>query len=341
MGVDGSSMHIAIISEGGSDEGLGHLYRESRLSKSLLVRGHRVTGMTTSAHMMSQIFPSEVNVIEFADAGCIGGLSEWTESTGVAVDVIIVDKPTLPLRQQRNLQKLDPATVLFFDRDRQPVCCDVVINGHIYADEAEYEVVGDDPLWCTGGQYQILPEDIKKLAGQSVPWRNSPERALILMGGSDPLNTTPTAIRGFHGVDVDVTAVIGPGFENESEIRSAVEAVDASVTTVKDPSNLAELMFDADLAVTGLGLTAYELMALQTPFVGLPQASDQQPKAKALESEDCAIILDSDATATEIRNAVSRLVGEPEIRKAYRARCRDLVPEDGTDRVCTVIEKVA
>lgn len=336
-----SNMHIAIVAEGGSDAGLGHLYRGSRLARSLLMRGHQVTGVTSSTDKMGQIFPSKINIVELVDGGWICELSEWIESAGSSVDVIIVDKPSLPLEQQCDLHRLDPTTVFFFDTSQQPVCCDVVVNGHVYADEAEYKVVGEEPRWCTGGQYLILPEDVRKLAGQSIPWRDPPERALVLMGGSDPLNTTPTAIRAFQAIDINVTVVIGPGFDNESETRSAVEDIDTSVTTVKDPSNLAELMFEADLAVTALGLTAYELMALQTPFVGLPQASDQQPKAKALKSEDCAIILDSEATAMEIGNAISRLVEEPETRKTYRARCQNIVPQDGTDQVCEVIERVA
>jgi len=102
------------------------------------------------------------------------------------------------------------------------------------------------------------------------------------MGGSDVRNTTPQIVRAFDGTDLRVDVVVGPGFENRAAIDHAVVETTGEFDVIRNPPDLSKRMFNADLAVSATGDTIYELLALGTPTIGLPQADNQKPVADAL-----------------------------------------------------------
>jgi UDP:flavonoid glycosyltransferase YjiC (YdhE family) len=100
-------------------------------------------------------------------------------------------------------------------------------------------------------------------------------------------------------------------------------------------------MYRADFAVTALGLTAYELLAVGTPIVGTPQAPDQEPKAETLREEAVAIVLSRDATVPEITEAITTMTSDEGSRRRFQRRGKDLVDVDGVDRFVTCLERLA
>lgn len=107
---------------------------------------------------------------------------------------------------------------------------------------------------------KVCPRD---LAVQDPPWRDDPARAVVTMGGSDVAGLTPAAVRAFDDTDVRVEAAIGPGCSAEqvAVVEGAANDLSAVVEVVRDPPDLPERLFQADLAVTTAG-TVYECMAL-------------------------------------------------------------------------------
>jgi spore coat polysaccharide biosynthesis predicted glycosyltransferase SpsG len=193
-----------------------------------------------------------------------------------------------------------------------------------------------------GGKYNVFNEAIRAVVARESPWRHPPERALVTMGGSDVRGTTPRAVRAFGDVAIDLDVIVGPGFTDETvaAVHAAQDDVTAAVRIHRDPDDLAELMHRADFAVTALGLTAYELLAVGTPIIGTPQAPDQQPKAATLRAEGVAIVLDTDPTVEEIEAAVTELIADEELRRRLRQQGRTLVSVDGVDRFIDELERL-
>lgn len=350
-------MHVVIRADGGPRRGYGHLTRTAVLARELLSQGHRVTYLTLTPDAARDVRPEGVGVEQFAGGGTAtasehdgdeGEADAGIKSEADAVvarardldaDALVVDLGERSLSYQRRVADAIEAFVLVLDDTGATVCCDLLVNGHVYASPADYSWVGAEPAWYVGGEYYFLDESFRALARRSPIARSPPERALITMGGSDVGNATPTAMAAFDGRDLAVDVVVGPGFTNRDEIAATAETVDCRFDVVENPDDLPRRLFETDFAVTALGLTAYELAAVGTPFVGTVQAPDQRPKAKALADAEAALVL-GDADRDSFEDAVDRLASDDQLRRELRRRAGDLVGTDGVGRVRDGLESL-
>jgi UDP-2,4-diacetamido-2,4,6-trideoxy-beta-L-altropyranose hydrolase len=327
-------MHVVIRADGGPRIGFGHLVRSSALADEFLSNGHRVTYATATPDAVDSICPASCTVLPLDGTDDPTQFVDWLESK--MVDLVVTDSYDVDTAYQRAVKEIVPTLAVVLDDTRYMVCADVVINGNIYAPDLQYDWTGSAPRWCLGTRYALLRRAIVERATRSAPWRSPPARAIVTMGGSDVNDVTPVAMRAFEGTDVTVDVVVGPGFstENEAVIREQAGAIDASFDVHVDPDDLPELLFQADLAVSALGSTAYELLALQTPFVGAPQVDNQHPIADALRERDAALVLeDPGIDASSFRTPLRRLLSDTTLRRSLRGRGRELVDGRGAERL--------
>ncbi|AZH26319.1 PseG/SpsG family protein [Haloplanus aerogenes] len=330
-------MHVALRADGGSDIGMGHLVRVATLATAMTDRGHDAMLLTETPEAAAAVSPASLPIDTDIDAAL----------KTTAFDALIVDLPAESRSPTVELASLDlyerlaarvPALVVIEDYVDRTVHADLLINGHIYAHRAGYRWTGTEPKWLLGGNYVILDEEIRTLAARTPPWRDPPERCLVSMGGSDVASVTPTAMRAFGGRSVSVDVIVGPGFDEATRetIEEAAKAVDCQFTLHEDPEDLATLMFDADIAVSALGLMTYEFLALGTPIVGAVTAPDQRPKARALRDDDAGVVVD-DLEASSFRDALDSLLLDADRRRTVRDRGRELVDPDGVKRIVDTI----
>jgi spore coat polysaccharide biosynthesis predicted glycosyltransferase SpsG len=278
-------MHVAIRADSGDDVSYGHLVRTDAVAGVLLDWGHEVTYATTNPEQVRESCPDGVATAELPDRDTPDPFLRWLE--GSTVDVVYADAYPVGTDYQRAVRERLPLVVQIDDA-RETICADAVVNGNLYAPELNYEFTGGEPDWCLGSEYLPLRGEIREFAAREPPWRDSPDRAIVTFGGSDASGLTPTAARAFDGLGLRVDAVVGPGFsaDLEAEVREAAAETDADVRVVRDPPDLPDRMFEADLAVSACGSTTYELLALGTPMVAVPVASNQQPLGRALEEPE-------------------------------------------------------
>jgi spore coat polysaccharide biosynthesis predicted glycosyltransferase SpsG len=257
---------------------------------------------------------------------------------------------------QKLLSEAASKLAVISDDTRYSLCCDVVINGNVYAPELEYDWVGEKPDMLLGTEYLLIREEFQRPAGKEPPWRDPPERALVTFGGSDMNNSTPDAVRAFNGFGLEVDVIIGPGFKNEDEIEEAAAETDAESNLLKNPDDLPRRMFEADLAVSATGSSIYELLLTGTPVLAIPQTDNQIPISQSLSSlgaiaplntnkivsfeggvsataEPGLVRIDSDEMTQELRESISDLVVDSELRRELRQRGMSLVDGKGRNRI--------
>lgn len=328
-------MAYILCTDGGPQIGFGHAARMGTLAAALLERGHDVTVLSQTTSHVREFVPSGANVVDASDgypatlrrfeaSAAVIDLPSDSESADVTLDTVSL---------HRSVSQVTDRVVVFRDDIEGSVCCDLVVNGHIYAGEAQYDWIGTEPEWCLGTNYLLLNEKVQALADRELSISCSGEHALVTMGGSDVRNTTPTVLRAFDGINVDVEVIVGPGFSNRTEIQQTASEIDCLVTLTEDPDDLAERIYRADFAVSALGLMAYDLLALGTPFVGLTVAPDQRLKADALADRNAALVLPESFTVSDVEAAIDRLVGSSGLRRTLAKRGRDLIDANGVDRV--------
>jgi spore coat polysaccharide biosynthesis predicted glycosyltransferase SpsG len=157
------------------------------------------------------------------------------------------------------------------------------------------------------------------------------------MGGVDKENRTPGVLSAIGHFELSVTAVIGPGFKNQEEIRKVAADLSCPIKLQEDPDNLAKLFLNADLAVCTLGTTAYELLSAQTPIIGIPD--NETPIDQALAARNAAVVLSRNPTSNEIRNAVDRVMSDKELRRSLWRAGDQIVSGDGAKKIIGAIEK--
>lgn len=330
-------MHVVVRADGGPDIGYGHLVRSGALAEELLSRGHGVTYATTTPENVREMCPEAVDTVELPKRGDPEPFVAWLDTE--PPDIVFTDAYPVDTDYQRAVRDRVPLVVMQDDA-RHAVCADVFVNGNVYALELGYRFVGDPPVTCLGTDYLLVRPDVRRIASNTSIVREDLGRVLLTMGGSDVGNFMPTLVRLLSGLPAIVEVIVGPGFENESEINDAVKSADGEFKLVHDPPDLPQRMWNADLAVTATGTTTYELLALGTPVIGIPQVPNQVPIAKELASRDAIVAVDPE-NASELYSYVTELLDDYKRRRELQMRGRELVDCHGPIRVLeTIIREI-
>lgn len=332
-------MHVVIRADGGPDIGYGHLIRSNALAKEVLERGHEASIATTTPRQAESVFPDASEIIDLPSRSDPQPFLDQLAS--VQPDVVFTDAYPVDTEYQKAVRSEVPLAVLQDDA-RHAVCADVFMNGNLYASDISYEFVGEQPELCLGTEYVLLRSEVRECITANAPFRENPERALVVMGGSDVANVTPTAIRAFDRFDLRVDAVVGPGVPESQadEVRSTAEAVEADVQVLRDPDDLVGRMVHADFAVSTASSTTYELLGLGTPIISIPVVDNQELIADALRDRSAATVLESGAEKEKFRRAAREYKSNPDLRRKRSAIGQQLVDGQGTERTCSEILSV-
>lgn len=301
-------MDVAIYADGGGSLGYGHLVRTNALAQECLKRGYDVTYITATPDPTRDITCGDVTISAVDEPGEL-----VPRSATMKPDILVTDSYEIGEELQRQVRTTVQRFCAVMDWAPHSICCDVLVNGNLYADSLDYEWTGSKPEFCLGPDYLLLREEVRQYINRDPPSNPSPERALITMGGSDGENVTPSAVRAFDGYDLTVDVIVGPGFDNESAIREAVDSTDCDFEIRVTPSNLPNLMYRSDFAISALGTTVYELMATVTPFVGIQTASNQKYTSQHLKGKDWAII--RDYTISSIQTGIRKISNQQVINQ--------------------------
>lgn len=332
-------IHLVVRVDGGLHIGYGHLVRSGAIAQEILAQGGRVTVATTTPDPAHAMFPDSVDVFELVGRGDPSTIVDWLAEE--PVDAVYTDAYPVDTEYQRAIRREAPLLV-WQDDARHTICAEAFTNGNLYATELEYEYVGSQPDTYLGPKYILLRERIRELAALDPPWRDSPARALVTMGGSDTTDHTPTAVRAFDGLDIRLDVIIGPGFSESQEAAAAeaAEQISAESRLARNPKNLPERMHQADFAVCTSSTTTYELLALGTPVISVPVIDNQVPVARALQERDGAIVLDSGADRSAFAMAVRAYYETPDLRRRRRDWGKRCVDARGTERLVKVLERL-
>jgi len=327
-------MKIGIRADGGPSMGFGHLVRTGAIASECLRRGDAVVYLTTTPDAVSTTLPNSITV------NSLNSVDDPIEVVQAldkcAIDTLFVDLFEADTAYQRKLSQSDSKIVVRHNYLNHTVCCDTLVYGDIHAPTLDYEWIGVKPNFLLGPDYVLLREQFRKVVRKESIWRQEPSRALITMGGSDVSNTTPDAMAAFRGFSGTVDVVLGPGFSNMEEIEQAAESLPAKFNLLHSPDNMAELMRRADIAVSAVGGTVFELLATRTPFIGVPQVENQMQRAEALRRIDLARIVTTDDT---IVSGVEALLGDYEERRTLFDRMKGIVDGEGAKRVWNYFTK--
>lgn len=188
--------------------------------------------------------------------------------------LLILDHYGFTLEEEDAVRELCGLAV--FDDMFLPHHADWVINHSIVACKSDYDtlILPSCNVLC-GERYTLLKKEFLE------PHRPSSKKrkALIALGGSDPLHLSESIARfaGRYGYDATiVTTRANP---------CALRLKRRRPSTLIDVENMADLMKSHDLIITSASTTMIEAIALRIPFLAIQVAQNQQRSVDILRSK--------------------------------------------------------
>lgn len=327
-------MNIGIRADGGPSRGYGHLIRTSAIATECLRQDDNIIYFTVTPDSAKDTLPDPITVEKLDSVDDPKEIIKNIEYNNI--DSLFIDLFEADTEYQRALSQSNSQIIVRQNYLNHTVCCDALVYGDLHAPTLDYEWIGSKPEFLLGPDYVLLREQFREVARKKPNWRENPNRALITMGGSDVSDTTPDAMEAFHDFNGTVDVVIGPGFTNIEKIEQTAESLHTRFNLLRSPDNMAELMHQADVAVSAVGGTVFELLATRTPFVGIPQVENQMERAEALRENKLGRIVADDNT---LNSKIEEFLENDENRRTIFERMTGVVDGNGAKRIWNQFHK--
>lgn len=247
-------------------------------------------------------------------------------------DVILVNRLNNPPEYIQSLQNFAGLVVTVDDAGEGARHADLRINAlYPIADS-----VGDP-------QYVALRSEFQEAHKRGKTVRGKVQELLVTQGGSDTYGFTPRILRALEGMAVrpHCTVVIGPAFRHEAELKEAVSAATMDFSILRNARNMAELMRNADLAITAGGLTMFELACVGTPSLVVCAEPFEVETAARLEKAGAVLNLGFGGSLdyTRLPESVDALAEDAEMRSTMSRCGKQLVDGKGCERIVRLIRE--
>jgi UDP-2,4-diacetamido-2,4,6-trideoxy-beta-L-altropyranose hydrolase len=224
----------------------------------------------------------------------------------------------------------------FAQRESFPV--NLILNPNLGAAEADYSKRARLVPLLLGESYALLRREFTVHRTQRA-FPESAVKILVTLGGSDPENLMPRIVDELALLPYEITAVAGPGHPHsnaESQARCR------NVCVLFNPSNMVELMHQADLAVIAAGGTLWELLSVGCVVLSYARNPVQARVVQDLQKKGAVINLGAtkDFSGTELSTAIETLARAKKVRCEMSAIGRQLVDARGAVRVVQAMREL-
>ena len=199
-------------------------------------------------------------------------------------DWLIVDHYGLDEQWQKSLKPYYKKLMVIDDLADRQFDCDVLLNQNFGSHKDHY--INKLPKSCKlliGCEYALLRPEFLKLRSQALEKRRNTKKIkniLISMGGSDIKNITYDILRD---IDNNYNVVVALGKDSPHNIIIKDHSKNKGIKIIIDADNMAELMFNADLAIGAAGSTSWERCCSGLPTLVYITADNQNEIAENLQ----------------------------------------------------------
>jgi UDP-2,4-diacetamido-2,4,6-trideoxy-beta-L-altropyranose hydrolase len=339
------AMNLLMRADASVSTGTGHVMRCLALAQAWQDAGGRVlfamAQTTTAVADRLQRERAEVVTIE-APAGSERDAQRTTElARDTHADWVVVDGYQFDASYQRALKSAG-VRILFLDDYGHAAhySADIILNQNVCAQAELYSQRESHTRLLLGTRYCLLRREFSARRDSRVIM-TSCRRVLVLMGGSDPENLTARVIEALVLANIEnlgATVVVGGSNPHFDEVKKIAADSGLTIEVRRDVANLAQLLAEADVAISAAGSTCWELCMLGLPSLLIDVADNQTSLAEELNRLGCAIHMGNQTISSErIAKELQRLCSDGERRQILAERSRKLVDGKGASRVVSIL----
>ena len=185
-----------------------------------------------------------------------------------------------------------------------------------------YTDLSTKTLYFFGPKYWILRQEFFEYKRRNKVTPKKINHVLLAFGGSDPTNLTCKVLETFFEMDgaYHIDVVLGSQFSFYNEVTRILDThgnKKINVSLHRNVKNIAELMYNADLAITAAGMTMFEALCVGTSVIIIPQDQLQRDTytgvVRILEIDDLChlerMIVNADFSHSSDSNIVDMDIG--------------------------------
>lgn len=214
---------------------------------------------------------------------------------------------------------------------------DIIVNQNINAGTINYQCNPEASL-LLGSRYILLRQEFRTWQNWERVIPEKAEKVLVTLGGSDTRNVTLKVIRALQNIKDSkllVTIVLGGTNPHVELIRHELSTFSYRYNLLTSVQNMPELMAWADIAISTVGSTCWELAFMGLPTLLLVTQENHKFLAKQLEDALCfkSLFLSDDMDKAVITESIEMLIGSREILKIQSEKGKQLIDGKGVDRI--------
>ncbi len=326
---------LAVFAHGSHAIGLGHLYRVRALLQTLRRQAPEVAVLIllNDDPVAAAVFaadPAQIvsgNPMQFGDWGA-RALRAFAPTVALH-DALDAQSEILPVLREHAVRLITVDDTSELAR-RQ---CDLRVNV-LYQTPTR---AGDPPTWSDLGA--IFIDETFAAAANDYKVRNLGTRVLVSQGGADTFGQVPQIVAALRQLPkIYLHVVIGRAFSHDRALDAAIGG-DARVTVHRDVADMAGLMLQCDIAVSGGGVTLFELAAVGVPTIAIT-AEPRELETMARFSVPGLIVdlgLARPFPVAKLAMETKALLEDYRRRRQLGQRCRATVNGRGLERICGVL----
>lgn len=258
--------------------GAGHAIRSCVLADALVEHGWECNIVTTAK---TYEFINNLNRFDRIEP-------ENFYNNPVLCDLLVIDNYDIDQVYEKHFRSFAKKIMIIDDLANRQHDCDVLLDQTYGRDPNDYKnLVPENCTILAGSDYVLLRKEFIVMRPKAIEKRRNTKeikRILISMGGSDPDNYTLKALElvkksGFKG-NIDV--VLGFAGNNLEQIKQYVTSMINKVDFHAN-ANMAELMYEADLAIGAAGSSVWERCCLGLPQYLIQTAENQNCNFNSLK----------------------------------------------------------
>lgn len=218
---------------------------------------------------------------------------------------------------------------------------DILLNQNLGAEKLKYNCDSDTTL-LLGARYVLLRQEFLAWRDRQRKISKDARKVLVTMGGSDPDNVTLKVIQGLEQVEVskmESVVIVGSSNSHYEMLQSTTQNLPHKIRLERNVSNMPDLMYWADVAITAGGSTCWELAFMNVPSIVMAIAENQLDVVKQLDKMGMSVNLGwhHQVASSQIAQSLLNLLASAERRNLLVDRCHTLIDGDGVDRVLAQI----
>jgi len=332
-------MKILIYTYGNHKMGMGHIVRMLCLSETLERKGHTVSflvpdwkeGIKKLKNERKKIIKISLN--DFEQSSAYRKVLNDYDSDCIIVDALKVAEPLMKLFRQKGklLVSLD-------NTGEGRVFSDILIN-ILYR---KLPKLKKPKLEINDFNYLILNENFGKFNSKQKPVPEKARNLLITQGGSDTYGMVPKIINELNGLPKGLKCyvLVGSAFKHRRELTSSVKNKKLKVKILEDIKEPWKLFYEMDMAITGGGMTLFELLCVGVPCVTVTQEYKELETLSYLEKLDLIENLGfyKDLKKGALKKRIIQLMDNYSVRTKRSKKGKRIIDGKGVERVISLIE---